>query len=105
MADKKPRKPPEPQGLTIKLPLAQTEELLAVAPLAGHTTREQLINAAVSWLLEEGVALLKARFARQGMEKAQVVLGDAGQGKVELPRTGGTGLTNDGGIPLVPIAE
>jgi hypothetical protein len=69
MADAKTRKPPEPRGLSISLPLPESTEVHELAAMAGHSTKAQVETALAEWLITEGLAFFRSKLAARAQER------------------------------------
>lgn len=108
MADaaKKDRKPPQPRGLNVELPLDTTQELQELGLLAGHTTKADLEAAFSAFLVNFGLDAFRAHLLDTGQQRVAVARAKLAQTSTSLDRVGGAlkvGLAESAGKQLAGL--
>lgn len=97
-AEKKDRKPPQPRGLLMEIPLEHGQRALALAAGAGLGTKAEVETELASFVLEKFFEPFLLHLGQLVAARTAKLLGpQSGTSQ------GSAGLTPDGGIPLVPI--
>lgn len=105
MADK-PRKPPQPRGLTVEIPLDHTQRALQLAAGAGLQTKADVEEALAKFILEKYLEPFLAHLGAMAIARVKHLLGSSTEAAAIAEHFGATGLNKDGGgIPLAGSSE